>query len=462
MASVTNGNFSVEGISFANSSSFATNAIYYNKTPNNLKNTFEKNSFTLFTNAINMVTGDDFNIDDNFFNSNTTAINFTGLVINGSVTRNYVLNGNGWDIGNPSAAGDVEGVSFSNNSVLPATNGSFSVRIRWALAIKFNNELYDQNNKASVVGIFLDGSTQTIRDIKVSNTWIGGSAGAGSFGIKAIGGVSDLGLMGVRVEGMGTCFSGDGSPGYMIATNITGLSCFNSTTTDLSLGNIGGSIRGSYFTATTPVTDTTNNSMIVVGNSFTSLPRHQGATSQFLFNYGDTSAELQISGSASTSVTPLVNYVKITGSPTGGLSAISAAGTDTNIPLGFFTKNAADVIFYTNNNAAQFVVQNNISATNFVSVTGSTGSNPVVIRPNNGAGNASMQFQAAGTGTLSSNKPIVTLSTTVSSLGTCSASNDGASWGVTDSTVSLFGATLVGGGANHVPAYCNGTNWVVR
>jgi hypothetical protein len=323
-------------------------------------------------------------------------------------------------------------------------------------------DLYDQNTKASVVGIFLDGSTQTIRDIKVSNTWIGGSAGAGSFGIKAIGGVSDLGLMGVRVEGMGTCFSGDGSPGYMIATNITGLSCFNSTTTDLSLGNIGGSISGSYFTATTPVTDTTNNSMTVVGNSFTSLPRHQGATSHFLFNYGDTSAELQISGSASTSVTPLVNYVKITGSPTGGLSAISAAGTDTNIPLGFFAKNAADVIFYTNNNAAQFVVQNNISATNFVSVTGSTGSNPVVIRPNNGSGNASMQFQAAGTGTLSSNKPIVTLSTTVSSLGTCSASNDGASWGVTDSTVSLFGATLVGGGANHVPAYCNGTNWVVR
>lgn len=32
---------------------------------------------------------------------------------------------------------------------------------------------------------------------------------------------------------------------------------------------------------------------------------------------------------------------------------------------------------------------------------------------------------------------------------------------VTDAMVAVFGATIVGGGSNHVPAYYNGTNWIV-
>ena len=32
---------------------------------------------------------------------------------------------------------------------------------------------------------------------------------------------------------------------------------------------------------------------------------------------------------------------------------------------------------------------------------------------------------------------------------------------VTDSTTSTWGATITGGGSNHVLAYCNGTNWTV-
>jgi hypothetical protein len=32
---------------------------------------------------------------------------------------------------------------------------------------------------------------------------------------------------------------------------------------------------------------------------------------------------------------------------------------------------------------------------------------------------------------------------------------------VTDSTVATWGSPISGGGANHVPAYCNGGSWIV-
>ena len=51
--------------------------------------------------------------------------------------------------------------------------------------------------------------------------------------------------------------------------------------------------------------------------------------------------------------------------------------------------------------------------------------------------------------------------TTFSGLGTCNAGAEGTRRGVTDSTTATYGATIAGSGTNHVPAYCNGTNWVV-
>jgi hypothetical protein len=47
------------------------------------------------------------------------------------------------------------------------------------------------------------------------------------------------------------------------------------------------------------------------------------------------------------------------------------------------------------------------------------------------------------------------------SLPACGASLEGQRANVNNSTVNTFGSTIVGGGANHVGAYCNGTNWVV-
>lgn len=43
----------------------------------------------------------------------------------------------------------------------------------------------------------------------------------------------------------------------------------------------------------------------------------------------------------------------------------------------------------------------------------------------------------------------------------CSASTEGQTADVTDSSTTLYGATITGGGSAHVFAYCNGTNWTV-
>jgi hypothetical protein len=48
-----------------------------------------------------------------------------------------------------------------------------------------------------------------------------------------------------------------------------------------------------------------------------------------------------------------------------------------------------------------------------------------------------------------------------SGLASCSSGLEGSIRGVTDSTTATWGATITGGGSNHVLAYCNGTNWTV-
>lgn len=46
-------------------------------------------------------------------------------------------------------------------------------------------------------------------------------------------------------------------------------------------------------------------------------------------------------------------------------------------------------------------------------------------------------------------------------LTTCNSGNEGSQQAVTNSTSNTWGAIVVGGGSNHVLAYCNGTNWTV-
>ena len=67
---------------------------------------------------------------------------------------------------------------------------------------------------------------------------------------------------------------------------------------------------------------------------------------------------------------------------------------------------------------------------------------------------------------LNNNSKVITNSLKVgtsmfSSLATCASGIEGSLQAVTDSTTNAWGATITGSGANHVLAYCDGTNWTV-
>jgi hypothetical protein len=51
--------------------------------------------------------------------------------------------------------------------------------------------------------------------------------------------------------------------------------------------------------------------------------------------------------------------------------------------------------------------------------------------------------------------------TAASLLPTCSSITEGIMWPVTDASTNTWGATIVGGGTNHVLVYCDGSGWTV-
>jgi hypothetical protein len=66
------------------------------------------------------------------------------------------------------------------------------------------------------------------------------------------------------------------------------------------------------------------------------------------------------------------------------------------------------------------------------------------------------------TSTLFSSKvPVRVVVAAFSSLASCAAGLEGSTASVNDSSTNTWGATVTGGGANHILAYCNGTNWTV-
>jgi hypothetical protein len=69
-------------------------------------------------------------------------------------------------------------------------------------------------------------------------------------------------------------------------------------------------------------------------------------------------------------------------------------------------------------------------------------------------GTASPQFAIFAGG-------VQTLAVLFSALGTCNSAAEGTQSPITDSTTATWGATITGSGANHVLAYCDGTNWTV-
>jgi hypothetical protein len=71
------------------------------------------------------------------------------------------------------------------------------------------------------------------------------------------------------------------------------------------------------------------------------------------------------------------------------------------------------------------------------------------------------QIPIASSGTAASWQTLKAKPVAFASLDTCNSGAEGKMMGVTDSNTNTWGATVAAGGANHILAYCNGTNWTV-
>lgn len=84
---------------------------------------------------------------------------------------------------------------------------------------------------------------------------------------------------------------------------------------------------------------------------------------------------------------------------------------------------------------------------------GRSGSGATTIGTSVGGADGSLKLNGVQTGAVA-----------VASLGTCNSGAEGTRKGVTDANATLaagIGTTVASGGSNHVPVYCNGTNWVI-
>jgi hypothetical protein len=95
-----------------------------------------------------------------------------------------------------------------------------------------------------------------------------------------------------------------------------------------------------------------------------------------------------------------VNYLQVTGSATGGLPNIAAAGSDANINIWYYSKGTGAHGFATNN-TTQFYVAHTASAVNYLQVTGAaTGVSPTISAQGSDT-NIDLALTPKGTGVLS-------------------------------------------------------------
>lgn len=106
-------------------------------------------------------------------------------------------------------------------------------------------------------------------------------------------------------------------------------------------------------------------------------------------------------GAESLRVTPVasaVNYVNVTGNPTGYSPQIKAEGSDANVGFSFITKGTAGYSFYTNAGVPQFAINHTASAVNYLQVTGAATGNGVSVSAQGSDANIDIALVPKGTG----------------------------------------------------------------
>ena len=178
-----------------------------------------------------------------------------------------------------------------------------------------------------------------------------------------------------------------------------------------------------------------------------STPRFVDNTSNLTSTVPIISPALTSNGTVTASCAPLSNGLILPGANTGITQwlANTVSACVNGVEEGRFNSNG-------------IIVGNNVV------VTGAGGVSGILALGGSTSGQATFQAPAvAGTrgNPVTSSNNLTLPALAFAGLPACAAGVEGTIASITDSTTTSNGATITGGGTNHVSAYCNGTNWVV-
>ena len=353
-----------------------------------------------------------------------------------------VINGDGGS-GNPTIA---------LNTAIGLTNASAQANKPWFCSSTTGTTTYVCSlSAAAALTVYTAGQCV---DLLVDTTNTGAATlnidGLGAISIKAGDGVTDP-LPGQIVAGRQTRICFDGTV-FRLPTSVS-----------LAAVSLDGTMQGTYGALNLVTSSGLNWQLIPSGQTLSLNQQLDSAIVPSLVvanNYAPgakqsmspttTTAGLNITSASLPSVPALGDLAT---DPTGNLNWYDGAGwrlgtvADTSLPAG------TPVI---GNGANHITAATATGSGSFVMSSAPTINNPVITSFVNSNHDHSNAANGGSISNLAFAGPV-----TFSNLPACSSSTEGARGAVSDSTTNVWGATVTGGGANHILAYCDGTNWTV-
>ena len=188
---ITGGLSGVTGGKLENTSSLATAAITVDKPVNNLPVYVGYGMYAAsFPNFVLWVNGDCANVKDVTSVSNGTFFSSQNDCRNSELSGNYILGGSGMRF--QKGAQQAEGVVIRDNLILPASGGSFCVKIEGGLLFTITGNIFDQIITGNAIEIL--GTTNGVSCIVITDNWMGRqlAASGADFGLYVVGNVRNL------------------------------------------------------------------------------------------------------------------------------------------------------------------------------------------------------------------------------------------------------------------------------
>jgi hypothetical protein len=262
------------------------------------------------------------------------------------------------------------GTGYTAGDVLSVSGGTFTTQGQLTVSTVSAGVITAVT--VSVAGIY---SVLTTNPISVT----GGTGSGATFNVTAWG-LSSSGFVITNagsgyVEQPTVSFSGGGGSGAAAYATVGGDTAVKTLGTNLTFSTPAGPVLaladstsgGAYIQLSN---SSTGNTFARATGSATNIGFYwlSKGTGGHAFTSNNNSGTVQFNVAHTASA---VNYVQVTGAATGAAPIISAQGSDSSVNLGFATKSAGIMRFFTASTVEQFRLLHTASAVNYATITGS-------------------------------------------------------------------------------------------